>query len=60
MLPINIKNDKTQYWFISESKKRTYILITEEIKQKGIRKKEKMIKTKIIDWKIFPLIGWWI
>ncbi len=56
MLPVNI-DGITQYWFISESKKRTYILITEEGK---LTKNKKFRECKIIDWSMFDYIGWWL
>ena len=55
MLTVDIGKGIIQYWFISESKKRTYILVSQKVK-----KKRKKIKTKIIGWDKFDYIGWWL
>ena len=60
ILTVDLGNGKIQYWFISESKKRTYILITQEIKPKFLSKLRKKRKTKILDWGYQKYIGWWL
>ena len=47
ILNVNMGNGIIQKWIISESKRHTYIMITDE-------------NGKILNWEKFEYIGWWI